>query len=232
VERALADRVVRIDGTNTWALPALSTSSWSATSKPTPPFIRDDRVEMIVVGYQAGDDGEPHWHADVTEYELVVGARSALRDRHRRDTGSRPATWGDPRARLRAPRVRGRRGVTVVPSHAEDPRSLCAGVRRADRAVRGVGWHEGHDRRHRIRRLVTGAASRGSATRSCASTSIAARRADCARRAAVPRAGCRSSCAPASPRELRDHEQDRGRDGGSALSILAVGTPPKGEKST
>jgi uncharacterized cupin superfamily protein len=75
VERALADRVVRIDGAEyAGALPALKHVFLVGDLKqPTPhPFIRDDRVEMIVVGYVAGDDGEPHWHADVTEYELVV----------------------------------------------------------------------------------------------------------------------------------------------------------------
>jgi len=41
--------------------------------RPTPhPFIRDDRVELVVVGYDAGDDGTYHWHRDVTEYEIVV----------------------------------------------------------------------------------------------------------------------------------------------------------------
>jgi quercetin dioxygenase-like cupin family protein len=41
--------------------------------RPTPhPFIRDKRVELVIVGYEAGDEGRYHWHPDVTEYELVV----------------------------------------------------------------------------------------------------------------------------------------------------------------
>jgi quercetin dioxygenase-like cupin family protein len=41
--------------------------------RPTPhPFIRDQRVELIVVSYEAGDEGRHHWHPDVTEYEIVL----------------------------------------------------------------------------------------------------------------------------------------------------------------
>ena len=41
--------------------------------KPSPhPFVRDDRLEVIVCSYQAGDDGLYHWHREVTEYELVT----------------------------------------------------------------------------------------------------------------------------------------------------------------
>jgi len=36
------------------------------------PFIREERLEMILCFYGAGDDGLPHWHRDVTEYEIVV----------------------------------------------------------------------------------------------------------------------------------------------------------------
>ena len=41
----------------------------------TYPFIREDRVEFIACSYQTGDDGLPHWHANVTEYELVLEGR-------------------------------------------------------------------------------------------------------------------------------------------------------------
>jgi hypothetical protein len=41
--------------------------------RPNPhPFFRDPRVEIIACKYEAGDAGLYHWHADVTEYELVL----------------------------------------------------------------------------------------------------------------------------------------------------------------
>jgi len=41
--------------------------------KPNPhPFIRDARLESIFCFYEPGDDGIPHWHRDVTEYETVL----------------------------------------------------------------------------------------------------------------------------------------------------------------
>lgn len=39
------------------------------------PFWPDSRVELVLCGYAAGQDGDPHWHADVTEYELVLEGR-------------------------------------------------------------------------------------------------------------------------------------------------------------
>jgi mannose-6-phosphate isomerase-like protein (cupin superfamily) len=39
------------------------------------PFWRDSRVEVVLCRYEPGDDGAPHWHADVTEYELVLEGR-------------------------------------------------------------------------------------------------------------------------------------------------------------
>ncbi len=36
------------------------------------PFFRDERVEWIVCRYDADDDGQPHWHDVVTEYEMVT----------------------------------------------------------------------------------------------------------------------------------------------------------------
>jgi mannose-6-phosphate isomerase-like protein (cupin superfamily) len=39
------------------------------------PYWRDPRVELVLCRYEAGQDGEPHWHADVTEYELVLEGR-------------------------------------------------------------------------------------------------------------------------------------------------------------
>jgi hypothetical protein len=44
--------------------------------RPTPhPFVRDPRLDFILCTYAAGDDGELHWHRDVTEYELVTAGR-------------------------------------------------------------------------------------------------------------------------------------------------------------
>lgn len=41
--------------------------------KPCPhPFVRDERLEIIVCSYQPGDDGLRHWHRTITEYELVI----------------------------------------------------------------------------------------------------------------------------------------------------------------
>lgn len=41
--------------------------------RPNPhPFVRDSRIEWILCFYQPGDDGIPHWHTEVTEYETVL----------------------------------------------------------------------------------------------------------------------------------------------------------------
>ncbi len=41
--------------------------------RPNPhPFVRDDRLELILCFYDRGDDGIPHWHPHITEYELVL----------------------------------------------------------------------------------------------------------------------------------------------------------------
>ena len=39
---------------------------------PPHPFVRDPRLEVILTRYGAGDDGEFHWHPEVTEYEMVL----------------------------------------------------------------------------------------------------------------------------------------------------------------
>jgi hypothetical protein len=36
------------------------------------PFIRETRLEWIFCFYDAGDNGVPHWHREVTEYESVL----------------------------------------------------------------------------------------------------------------------------------------------------------------
>jgi hypothetical protein len=44
------------------------------------PFIPETRLEFAVCSYEAGDDGQPHWHASVTEYELVTEGRIGYLD--------------------------------------------------------------------------------------------------------------------------------------------------------
>ena len=74
-ERRLTDGLVRI-GSDEYAgaLPAdKHVFLVGDLQRPTSyPFIRDQRVEVVVVSYEPGDDGRYHWHPDVTEYELVV----------------------------------------------------------------------------------------------------------------------------------------------------------------
>jgi hypothetical protein len=75
MERKLADEVVRIAGAEyAGALPAEKHVFLVGNlQRPTSyPFIRDERVELVLVCYEPGDDGRFHWHPDVTEYELVV----------------------------------------------------------------------------------------------------------------------------------------------------------------
>lgn len=44
--------------------------------RPVPhPFLRRRDVEMICCEYQAGDDGRPHWHETVDEFEFVIEGR-------------------------------------------------------------------------------------------------------------------------------------------------------------
>jgi quercetin dioxygenase-like cupin family protein len=41
--------------------------------KPNPhPFVRDQRLELMLCYYQPGDDGLRHWHSEITEYEVVL----------------------------------------------------------------------------------------------------------------------------------------------------------------
>jgi quercetin dioxygenase-like cupin family protein len=41
--------------------------------RPNPhAFVRDPRLEWILCFYEPGDDGLPHWHSEVTEYETVL----------------------------------------------------------------------------------------------------------------------------------------------------------------
>jgi mannose-6-phosphate isomerase-like protein (cupin superfamily) len=44
--------------------------------RPVPhPFFSDERAEVVLCFYQRGDDGEFHWHPDVTEYEYMLEGR-------------------------------------------------------------------------------------------------------------------------------------------------------------
>lgn len=48
--------------------------------KPVPhPFLRRKDLEMIWCEYEAGDDGQPHWHTIVDEFELVLSGRVGCR---------------------------------------------------------------------------------------------------------------------------------------------------------
>src|SRR5438874_1134836 len=41
--------------------------------QPCPhPFVRDQRLEIILCHYESGDQGRFHWHPGVTEYEFVI----------------------------------------------------------------------------------------------------------------------------------------------------------------
>jgi quercetin dioxygenase-like cupin family protein len=41
--------------------------------RPTPhPFLKDERLEVVLCHYHVGDDGRYHWHRGVTEYEIVI----------------------------------------------------------------------------------------------------------------------------------------------------------------
>ncbi len=42
------------------------------------PFVRDPRLELILCCYKPGDDGLPHWHREVTEYEIVIKGESEI----------------------------------------------------------------------------------------------------------------------------------------------------------
>jgi mannose-6-phosphate isomerase-like protein (cupin superfamily) len=42
------------------------------------PFVRDPRLELILCYYNSGDDGLPHWHREVTEYEIVIEGESGI----------------------------------------------------------------------------------------------------------------------------------------------------------
>jgi len=75
MERTPGPRVTRIAGAEyAAALPAekhvfLVGDLQRATSYP---FLRDERLEVVLVAYEAGDDGRHHWHPEVTEYGLVL----------------------------------------------------------------------------------------------------------------------------------------------------------------
>ncbi len=39
------------------------------------PFFFDERFELILCNYMAGEDGLPHWHAVVDEYEIIISGQ-------------------------------------------------------------------------------------------------------------------------------------------------------------
>jgi len=75
MERPVGGRVVRIArGEYAAALPEdKHVFLVGDLRRPTSyPFVRDPRVELVLVSYEPGDDGSYHWHEAVTEYELVT----------------------------------------------------------------------------------------------------------------------------------------------------------------
>ncbi len=62
------------------------------------PFLRDSRIEWIICRYDAGDDGLPHWHTVVTEYEMVTSGRIGYLE-----ISSGETRWFDPGDFLRIP---------------------------------------------------------------------------------------------------------------------------------
>jgi uncharacterized cupin superfamily protein len=39
------------------------------------PFFFDERCELILCSYMAGEDGLPHWHTSVDEYEIIISGQ-------------------------------------------------------------------------------------------------------------------------------------------------------------
>lgn len=75
MERKLGARIARIASAEyAAALPAdKHVFLVGDLRRPTSyPFLRDERLELVLVAYEAGDDGRYHWHPEVTEYGLVI----------------------------------------------------------------------------------------------------------------------------------------------------------------
>ncbi|MBM4134684.1 MAG: hypothetical protein FJ245_13075 [Nitrospira sp.] len=71
----MADSVGRIDyGEYAGSLPVLKhVYLVGDLQRSVPhPFVRDGRAEFAVCQYEAGDDGEFHWHRQLSEYEIVT----------------------------------------------------------------------------------------------------------------------------------------------------------------
>src|SRR5579863_1436385 len=50
-------------------------------AQPCPhPFFRDERLEILVCEYEAGENGCFHWHSGITEYEFVMEGSLAYQD--------------------------------------------------------------------------------------------------------------------------------------------------------
>jgi mannose-6-phosphate isomerase-like protein (cupin superfamily) len=105
--------------------------------RPNPnPFIREPRLEWVFCFYEAGDDGVPHWHRQVTEYETVLEGEIGYLE-----AASGETTWLQPGDFTTVPagvcvkrivRTRSRTIATKVPSL--DERVVCSECARECRA--------------------------------------------------------------------------------------------------
>ena len=44
-------------------------------------FFRDKRLELILCKYKKGENGIPHWHTEIDEYEYVINGEIGYKDR-------------------------------------------------------------------------------------------------------------------------------------------------------
>ncbi len=96
------------------------------------PFFRDSRLEWIQCFYEPGDDGIPHWHRDVTEYEMVLEGEIGYFDAGTGQTSwFRPGDFSLIPAGVCVKRIVRQRSRTIavkVPSRGE--RVVCSGCPR------------------------------------------------------------------------------------------------------
>ena len=43
-------------------------------------YIKDTRIEFILCRYEKGDHGEPHWHPETDEYEIITSGKIGYQD--------------------------------------------------------------------------------------------------------------------------------------------------------
>lgn len=101
--------------------------------RPNPnAFVRDPRLEWILTFYEPGDNGAPHWHREVTEYEMVVEGEVGYFEAATGETNwFRPGDFSAIPAGVCVTRIVRERARTVavkVPSSGE--RVVCSGCQR------------------------------------------------------------------------------------------------------